>query len=137
MNFQQSIEQGTIKKVFKDILRSQNLFSASSKTLITALKTNFEPNAFQSIVRELYEALRQYCEALGYLHGYKFGTHEAITTFLEEMLYEKNIALSFDRYRKLRNGINYYGDDVAPETVKEALKEIPELITILSKHKRE
>ena len=84
MNFQQSIEQGTIKKVFKDILRSQNLFSASSKTLITALKTTFEPTAFQSIVRELYEALRQYCEALGYLHGYKFGTARHFVLILKQ-----------------------------------------------------
>src|SRR3989344_149318 len=97
MNFQQSIEQGTIKKVFKDILRSQNLFSASSKTLITALKTNFEPNAFQSIVRELYEALRQYCEALGYLHGYKFGTARHFVLILKQANKLSSLYKSFKR----------------------------------------
>ena len=32
-----------------------------------------------------------------------------------------------DRYRKLRNGINYYGEDISIETINESLREIPEI----------
>lgn len=68
------------------------------------------------------------------MKGYKFISHEAIIYFIDEILAERKISLKFDKYRKIRNGINYYGDDVAPETVKEALKEIPEIVKALSMH---
>ena len=54
--------------------------------------------------------------------------------FIEEILNEPKLSAKFDRYRKIRNGINYYGDDVSEETVKEALIEIPELMAQLRKH---
>ena len=41
--------------------------------------------------------------------------------------------MKFDRYRRLRNGINYYGEDIDIETVKEAIIEIPKLIKELEK----
>ncbi len=134
MNFQKSMEEGYVKKVPPDRIKAQGLIKASQEAIITAAKIPFEPNSFKSIIRELYEGLRQYCEALGILRGYKFSSHEAITHFLAEVLKENTISARFDRYRKLRNGINYYGDDVAPETVKEALKEIPEITKMLKKH---
>ncbi len=134
MSFQESMEKGHVKKVPPDRIKAQGLIKASQEAIITAAKIPFEPDSYKSIIRELYEGLRQYCEAIGLLRGYKFSTHEAITHFIAEVLNEGRIAARFDRYRKLRHGINYYGDDVAPETVKEALKEVPELIKMLKKH---
>lgn len=51
-------------------------------------------------------------------------------------LKEKNeiiFANRFDRLRKLRNGINYYGKPVSQKVAEEALKEIKEMIKKLSK----
>ncbi len=48
----------------------------------------------------------------------------------ETLLNEKSGSL-IDRYRKIRNGINYYGDDISETTVKEALNEIPAIISEL------
>ncbi|MBI4453716.1 hypothetical protein HY636_03670, partial [Candidatus Woesearchaeota archaeon] len=79
---------------------------------------------------------REYCEAIGYLKGYKFLDHESITYFLRDILKEEHISKKFDRYRKLRNGINYYGDDVNIETIKEAIIEIPELVKELYKYSK-
>ncbi|MBI2580510.1 hypothetical protein HYV85_01745, partial [Candidatus Woesearchaeota archaeon] len=42
----------------------------------------------------------------------------------------------FDRYRRLRNGINYYGEGIDVETVKEAIIEIPELVEKLEKYSK-
>lgn len=131
-----ALADGLAKKIPPDNNRAQSLIKASQKTLSTAQRIPFDQNSLQSIIRELYEALRQHCEALGYLHGYKFSTHEPISGFLEEILKEPSCARSFDRYRKLRNGINYYGDDVAPETVKDALLDIPKIINTLKKHEK-
>ena len=68
------------------------------------------------------------CESIGYIKGHKFFSHEVITYFIEDTLKNEKIAKRFDRYRKIRNGINYYGENVDVETVKGAIKEIPELV---------
>jgi len=88
----------------------------------------------KTILREFYEGLREYCEAIGFLKGYKFLDHESITYFLKDVLKEGHVARRFDRYRKLRNGINYHGDDIELETVEEATKEIPTLIEELKNY---
>ncbi len=61
--------------------------------------------------------------------------HESIGYFLRDVLKEQSIYGKFDRYRKLRNGINYYGEDIEVETVKEAIIEIPNIIKELEKYK--
>ncbi|MEK6871402.1 MAG: hypothetical protein AABX16_00695 [Nanoarchaeota archaeon] len=54
-------------------------------------------------------------------------SHESITHFISDVLHEQSLAIHFDRLRKIRNGINYYGESVEPETVMEALQEIPKI----------
>ena len=87
-----------------------------------------DKDSTKSILRELYEGLREYCEAIGYSKGYKFLDHESIGYFLRDILKDSSVYNKFNRYRKLRNGINYYWEDIDIETVKEALAEIPKLI---------
>ncbi len=134
MKFEQSIHEGYAKKIKPDIIKHKSLIISANEAVYSAKKIPYESSTKKSIIRELYEGLRQYCEAIGYLKGYKFDSHESITYFIDEILHEPHIAAKFDRYRKIRNGINYYGDDVPEETVKEALKEIPLLIIQLKKH---
>ena len=133
MIFKNLIKTGLIKEVPKDILRAKSLIKSSEQALNTARIIPVKEETLKTIFRELYESLRQYCEALGYSKGYKFFNHESITPFLNEILEEKEISLKFDRYRKLRNGINYYGNSIEISTVKEALREIPLLIGKLKK----
>ncbi len=134
MKFEQSINEGYAKKIPPDIIKAKSLFKSSEQAVFTAKKIPFESSALKSIFRELYEGLREYCEALGYIKGYKFSSHEVITYFLEDVLKKPQISAKFDRYRKLRNGINYYGNDISEETVKEALQEIPLLVIELERH---
>lgn len=131
MRFQRGIEDGDGKKVEPDFIRAKSLFKSAEEAILAAQKIPFEQTTLKSIFRELYEGLRQFCEALGYQYGFKFLKHDIITHFIEEKLKEERVANRFDRYRKIRNGINYYGDDIKSETVKEALEEIPKLIEIL------
>ena len=132
--FKQSIEQGYVKVINSDRIKAKSLVKSADEAIYSAKRIPFEINTLKSIIRELYEGLRQFCEAIGYVKGYKFLSHEAITYFIEEILNEPKLSAKFDRYRKIRNGINYYGNDVSEETVKEALVEIPELISQLKKH---
>ena len=132
--FNQGINEGNAKKVPIDKFKAKSLLKSADEAIYAARKLPLESRTLKSIIRELYEALRQYCEALGYCNGYKFLSHEVITSYLEEMINEPRLAAKFDRYRKIRNGINYYGDDVSEETAREALKEIPDLVEKLRKH---
>ena len=134
MNFENSLVEGKVKKATPNKIRASSLFKSSVQAIETAKFIQLNPNTLKSILRELYEGLREYCEAIGYLKGYKFLDHESITYFLRDILKEISISKKFDRYRKLRNGINYYGEDIDIETVKEAIIEIPKLVKELKKY---
>ncbi|MBI2523417.1 hypothetical protein HYW19_03435 [Candidatus Woesearchaeota archaeon] len=133
MNFENSLVNGKAKKVVPNKIRSSSIFKSSIQAIETAKTIQLNQNTLKSILRELYEGLREYCEAIGYLKGYKFLDHESIGYFLRDILKEQSVFMKFDRYRRLRNGINYYGEDIDIETVKEAIKEIPGLIKELEK----
>jgi len=133
MNFENSLVNGKAKKVIPNKIRDSSLFNSSIQAIETARVIQLNQNTLKSILRELYEGLREYCEAIGYLRGYKFLDHESVGYFLRDILKEQSASMKFDRYRKLRNGINYYGEDIDIETVKEAIIEIPKLIKELEK----
>ena len=133
MNFENSLINGKAKKITPNKIRASSIFKSSIQAIETAKMIQLKQNSLKSILRELYEGLREYCEAVGYLRGYKFLDHESIGYFLRDILKEQSVFMKFDRYRKLRNGINYYGEDIDIETVKEAVIEIPKLIKELEK----
>jgi len=133
MSFEESLEEGYAKRVRVDTIRARNLSSAGRKAVETAKVIPLSETSSKTILRELYEGLREYCEAIGYKHGYKFLSHEAITHFLADILEEQKVSSRFDRYRKLRNGINYYGKDMALGTVEKASEEIPSLLRRLER----
>ena len=137
MNFENSLMDGKAKKVMPNKIRASSLFKSSIQAIETAKVIQLNPNTLKSILRELYEGLREYCEAIGYLRGYKFLDHESIGYFLRDILKEQSLSIKFDRYRRLRNGINYYGEDIDIETVKEAAIEIPELVKRLGKYSKD
>jgi len=137
MNFDNSLADGKAKKVMPNKIRASSLFKSSIQAIETARVIQLNQNTLKSILRELYEGLREYCEAIGYLRGYKFLDHESIGYFLRDTLKEQSVSMKFDRYRRLRNGINYYGEDVNIETVKEAIIEIPKLIKELEKFSKD
>ena len=132
MNFGNSPEK--VKRVMPSRSRASSMFTSSADAIATAKLIPLNTHTSKSILRELYEGLREYCEGIGYIHGLKFRNHESIGLFIKDFLEESALSGKFDRYRKLRNGINYLGNDVDMETVKWALLEIPQMITGLKKH---
>ncbi|HLC87193.1 MAG TPA: hypothetical protein VJH65_02885 [Candidatus Nanoarchaeia archaeon] len=136
MNFENSLFEGKVKKAIPNKIRASSLLKSSAQAIETAKIIKLNPNTLKSVIRELYEGLREYCEAIGYLSGYKFLDHESITYFLKDILKEESLSKKFDRYRKLRNGINYYGEDIDTETIKEAIIEIPDIIKKLEKYSK-
>jgi len=136
MNFENSLIEGKVRKVLPNKIRASGLFKSSIQAIETAKLIQLSSSTIKSVLRELYEGLREYCEAIGYSRGYKFLDHESITYFLRDVLKEELISKKFDRYRRLRNSINYYGEDIDIETVKEAIIEIPKIIKELAKYSK-
>ena len=98
--------------------------SDNSTATIHAMKIN-EVNA--SIVLTIsYESLRELLEAMCLREGFKVYSHEAYTAYLK-MKNEIELAEKFDRFRKLRNGVNYYGKSVSKEVSQKAVQEISRL----------
>ncbi|MEK6855162.1 MAG: hypothetical protein AABX73_02985 [Nanoarchaeota archaeon] len=135
MNFENSLREGKVKKVIPNRIRASSLIKSSIQAIQTAKTITLNEASSKTILRELYEGLREFCEAVGYSKGYKFLDHESIGYFLRDILGEQSVYRKFDRYRKLRNGINYYGEDIEIETVKEAIIEIPKIIKELEKYR--
>jgi len=77
-----------------------------------------------------YEALRQVVEAMSLEEGYKIFSHEAYTYYLKGKN-EMSISEKFDRFRKLKNGANYYGKPIPKEVAENAKDEIKKIIQIL------
>src|SRR3989344_7835327 len=134
MTFQRMIEQRFASRIAVNKIRAKSLVIASKEAIQTAKEIPIKDEKLKSIIRELYEGLRQFCEAIGYTKGFKFNNHEVIADFLKDELKEPSLALKFDKYRRIRNGVNYYGDAIPVESVKEALNEIPTMIKTLEKH---
>ncbi|MFT4309188.1 MAG: hypothetical protein ACMXYL_01735 [Candidatus Woesearchaeota archaeon] len=134
MNFNTKLRRKKIKIIKPDILRANSLVKSSIEALNTANSIPLSDESSKTVFRELYESLREYSEAIGYLHGYKFMDHESIGYFINEKLDEENVYVHFDRFRKIRNSINYYGEDIDISTVKDAKKRVPLMIKSLSKH---
>ncbi len=134
MNLDRCIREGSVKRTPVDSVRAGSLMKSAKDAVSTACGIRPDEGKLKTIMRELYEGLREYCEAIGYLKGYKFLNHESISHFIAGVLKEPSIAGKFDRYRKIRNGINYYGNSVSKETVEEAIREIPDIMAALEKH---
>lgn len=134
MNLANAMANGLIKKVKPDNSRAKGLLLASSSTMRVAMKIPIDDSSAGVVLRELYEGMRQFCEALGYQYGYKFESHDAIIPFLREVLKEEHTASILDRYRRARNSLNYYGDPISVETAREAANDIPAQIKTLEKH---
>ena len=133
-NFNECLKEGKAKKALVDKIRAKSLIKYSIIDIENALKISLNESTLRTIFRELYEGLREYIEAIGFLNGYKFLDHISITHFLKDVLNEEVISEKFDRYRKIRNRINYYGDPVSMETVKEIISSIQEIIKYLNRH---
>lgn len=87
------------------------------------------------LFKNYYDLLREICEAVALSKGYKIYQHEAITSFLREVLREDTIASKFDRFRQLRNGIHYYGRAIPKEETERSIVDIKKIMeTLKSKY---
>lgn len=126
MTFAEYMKQGKVILGEPDPQKAKALFKMAENNYQTAASIPVTDLSASSIFSLLYESLREVVEALCLKEGYKVYSHEALTAYLEEHG-EEAAAAVFDRYRRLRNGIHYYGRPTTKEVVEEAKKQVLQL----------
>ncbi len=132
MEFKNFIKQGLVRIISKDKTLAKSLLKTSKKDLefLNSLKLNEKSS--RKLMSNYYDVLRSILEAISSLKGYKIYSHKAFTYFLKEIK-EDLISIKFERFRKIRNKINYYGEDISIKQTQENIKEIKSIIKNLTK----
>lgn len=130
MIFEEFVQRGKVIVGEKDISKAKALVKMSENNMKAAESIELTDAVASPVFSMLYESLREIIEAMCLMEGYKVYSHEAFTSYLEKINEEK-IAAAFDRFRKLRNGVNYYGKPVSINVTSETKKEIMHFSKIL------
>jgi len=130
MKFEDFIKQGQARRASPDISLIKSLYKNTLNDLEYLKNQQINEISARKIVSNYYDCLRSILEAIASLNGFKIYQHEAFTFFLKEKD-EEIQSIKFDRFRKIRNKINYYGGDILKEEAKEISEEIKRLINYL------
>lgn len=108
-------KSGFVKKVTTDRNKIIALLKSAQRK---EEASNSLPLSFiDSKITLLYDSLRILLEVLALKNSLKIYNHECYTAFLKEIINESRLGDEFDKFRKLRNALNYYGKEI---NVKEA-----------------
>src|SRR3989344_212841 len=127
MNFDDFIKEGKVRSTEKNESLIKSIRDSAEGDLKFFKEIEIEEKSARKIVSNFYDILRSFLEAFALSKGYKIYSHEAFTSFLIK-IGENDFAEKFDRFRRIRNKINYYGKDVSVEEAGEYIKEIKVLI---------
>ncbi len=134
MSWEDCLEEGLVRKASPDKELAKSLVKMSENRINFIKSVSTDVTNAPILLAECYEALREICEATIALKGFKVYSHQCITYFLKDILSESNIAEIFDKFRKIRNSINYYGRTITVDESKNGIEEILEIIDKLKKH---
>jgi len=116
-------KKGDIKKtkLNKELIKSLiEMSEIKEKTVNSADLSEMNVSAYVSMA---YDSLREFLEALCISYGYKVTSHLCLGELLSSLNKDFDFK-EFDRFRYIRNGINYYGNKVDFEQGKEIIKKM-------------
>ncbi len=118
------------ERIVKNVKEAKNLIRSTKEIAEIKIKSAkfLSEDLFIGKICLLYDALREYLESLALENGYKIYNHECYVAFLRENLNKPREAEEFDKLRKIRNAINYYGRKVSKEEADEIIKNLLRLI---------
>ena len=130
MKFDDFIRNGQVRKTYPDISLIKSLYENTLNDLKYLANQKINEISSRKIVANYYDCLRSILEAIAILDGYKVYQHEAFVFFLKEKGEELS-SIKFDRFRDIRNRINYYGKDISVEEANEIIEDIKKQIEYL------
>ena len=133
MDWKECNEKRFVKDVSPDNDLAISLLKSSQKKSETASRIGLDDVTAASKITLYYDSLREILEAVAIRKGFKIYNHDCYCAFLKEILREEELGELFDKARKIRNSINYYGKDIKS---KEAEEIIQDIIMLIEKTKR-
>ena len=130
MNFTDFINEGKVRRSSIDKELVKSLLSGINTDLKFLDKIKIDEISARKLMVGYYDTLRSLLEAIASTEGYKIYSHEAFTFYLKEKG-ENILAEKFDRFRKIRNAINYYGKDIDVEECRENIKSMINVLNSL------
>jgi len=119
------------KRIAKDVTLDSNMISAlldeSKNKLASAELLELTNITASSKISLLYDSPHAVLEALALQNGFKIYNHECYTAFLREILKHSELATEFDKLRRIRNQINYYGKGVDIDEAQSIAEDIKTL----------
>ena len=116
--------KGFVKESKVDNNLVNSLIKSSEKKSESNKRLGLDETTASTKVSLAYEALKEVLEALAIKKGFKIYNHDCFSAFLDEICKNKSFSAEFDKFRRLRNQINYYGKDISVEEAKIIIKEI-------------
>jgi len=123
MDLDDCYKKELIKKteINKELIKS--LIEMSNIKETTAKKANIDEINISAYVSMAYDSLREILEAICVSKGYKVLSHFCLGELLKQLIEDFDFN-DFDRFRYIRNGINYYGVKVEFKQGKEIINKI-------------
>jgi len=123
MDIDECKRKGFVKKARIDPELARSLSEMSDIKEKAIRNVNLDAENISAFVPMAYDSLREVLEAICIMHGYKVTSHVCIEKLLST-IYPDVSWQDFDRFRYIRNGINYYGKKVDFEQGKEIIDKI-------------
>jgi hypothetical protein len=124
MNWDECKIKGFVKEVKIDRELINSLLKQSKKKIITDKFSPLNEDTISTKFCNNYDALREILEAIALQKGFKIYNHECFTGFIKKILNLDSESFSFDKFRRIRNSINYYGQDLSIEDGRRLIDEV-------------
>ncbi len=131
MDWSECLGSSVAKKVAPDNEMVKSLILSANNKLKTAESIETNEITAGSKLSLAYDSLRETLEALAIKTGYKIYNHECYTCFIREIMHKTEEAQGFDRLRRIRNKVNYYGQSLSVDEITSLIKEIKDLRKIV------
>jgi uncharacterized protein (UPF0332 family) len=124
MDWEECKKRGVVREGTASKEQIGSLIKNSERKLVSCDKLPMERDTASSKVSLMYDSLRILLEVFALKKGYKIYNHECFTSFLGEVLKEQKISEKFDKYRMVRNNLNYYGENIEEDDADEMIKDL-------------
>ncbi len=127
--FQELLKEKKVEKRNKDFAEAESLLLQAKERFKDLLTLTLSEQNASFRFESAYESLREALQSFLAKRGYKPYSHEAIIafTFEEKIISEKDSRIA-DRYREIRNDIDYRAVKVTIEETKEIINFVKNIL---------
>ncbi|MBN1330501.1 MAG: hypothetical protein JXA54_13585 [Candidatus Heimdallarchaeota archaeon] len=134
MDWKACYDSGLVKTIKVDPNLVRSLIKESLKKLSTQDQILLTEETASSKITLAYDSVRMLLEAIAIKNGYKVYNHDCYKAFLKEVLKKSILGEEFDKHRKIRNSINYYGKEIKGTSAKIIIDQLVEFHQKLMKY---